>query len=54
MREQVERLRSGAAECAIVCGLATDKEKRELFAKLSAHLTLLADEVERVISAAKQ
>jgi hypothetical protein len=34
--------------CAIISGLGRDKEKRKLFEKLSAHLTVLANEVERV------
>jgi hypothetical protein len=53
MEKHLEKLRSDAAECALISGLAADKEKRELFAKLSAHLTVLADEVERVLIAAK-
>ena len=45
----LERLRNDAAECATLSRLALDEKKRELFADLSAHLTMLADEVERVI-----
>ena len=51
MREHLEKLRSDAAECAIISGLAPDKQKRELFARLAGHLNLLADEVERVMHA---
>jgi hypothetical protein len=53
MQAHLEKLRADAAECAVISGLATDKQKRELFAKLGAHLAVLADEVERVIDATK-
>jgi len=49
IKERLERLREDAAECAITSGLATDTEKRELFTRLAAHLTTLADEVERTV-----
>ena len=42
----LEKLRADAAECKLISGLATDKAKQELFDRLSAHLTLLADQVE--------
>jgi hypothetical protein len=35
MRAQLEKLQTDAAECAMISGLATDKAKRELFARLS-------------------
>ena len=44
---QLEKLRRDAAECAMIRDLATDKAKRELFDRLSSHLTVLADQVER-------
>jgi hypothetical protein len=47
----LERLRTDAEECALISKLATDKEKRELFAKLSNHLMTLASEVQRTIAA---
>ena len=53
IEKRLERLREDAAECAITSGLATDKQKRDLFARLAAHLTKLADEVERAIQATK-
>jgi hypothetical protein len=53
MRAQLEKLRTGAAECALIRDLATDPKKRELFTKLADHLTVLADEVERAIAAAE-
>ena len=43
---QVEKLRKDAAECALIRDLATDKAKREMFDRLSSHLTVLADQVE--------
>ena len=45
----LEKLRADAAECALVRDLATDKIKKELFARLAAHLEVLAGEVERAI-----
>lgn len=50
MKAQLEKLRTDAAECALIRDLATDSKKRELFAKLAAHLEVLASEVERVLS----
>ncbi len=49
MQAQAEKLRKDAAECALIRDLATDPKKRELFAKLSDHLAVLASEVERAI-----
>jgi len=46
---QLEKLRTDAAECALVRDLAIDPKKRELFTRLAAHLSALADEVERAI-----
>ena len=43
---QLEKLRTDAAECKLISDLATDKAKRDLFDKLAAHLTVLADQVE--------
>jgi hypothetical protein len=50
---QLEKLRSDAAECALVRDLATDKAKREMFDRLALHLDQLADEVERAMNARK-
>ncbi|MBR0916320.1 hypothetical protein ABIB99_008812 [Bradyrhizobium sp. LA6.1] len=52
MQAQLEKLRTDAAECALIRDLATEPKKRELFTKLAEHLTILADEVERAIAAA--
>ncbi|MGJ4953830.1 hypothetical protein [Bradyrhizobium sp. HKCCYLS20291] len=45
---QPEKLRADAAECALIRDLATDRDKRELFARLAEHLSMLATEVEHV------
>ena len=47
----LEKLRCDAAECAIIRDLATDVLKRELFARLAEHLSLLASMVDREIAA---
>jgi hypothetical protein len=54
MQAQLEKLRTDAAECALIRDLATEPKKRELFTKLAAHLSVLADEVERAIAAAAE
>jgi hypothetical protein len=51
MRAQLEKLRSDAAECALIRDLATDPEKRELFTRLAEHLSALAKQVELAIAA---
>jgi hypothetical protein len=48
-RASIEKLRSDAAEAKLISDLATDKTKREMFARLHLHFTQLADEVERVM-----
>jgi hypothetical protein len=50
MQAQLEKLRTDAAECALIRDLATDPKKRELFARLADHLSVLAAEVERAIT----
>ena len=50
MQAHLEKLRSDAAECGLISNLATNQEKRELFARLAEHLTVLASEVERAIA----
>ena len=42
----LEKLRVDAAECRLICDLATVPAKRELFDRLALHLTSLADQVE--------
>lgn len=50
LQASLEKLRTDAAEAALIRDLATDIEKRELFTKIANHLTALADEVERAIA----
>jgi hypothetical protein len=51
-RHHLETLRKQAAESALISALTTVPQKRELFAKLAAHLNTLADEVEHGMAAA--
>jgi len=51
MIAHLEKLRRDAAECQLISDLATDVEKRQLFARLAAHHRVLASEVEKVIAA---
>ncbi|WP_461623837.1 hypothetical protein [Bradyrhizobium sp. 25ACV] len=51
MHEQLAMLRNGAADCKSISDLATDLRKRELFARLADHLSVLASDVERAIAA---
>ena len=50
MAAQVEKLRVEAADCALISRLATDPNKRELFARLAKHLETLASEVQHAFS----
>ena len=50
----IEKLRTDAAEFALIRDLATDKAKREMFDRLARHLSQLADEVERAVPASKR
>jgi hypothetical protein len=38
----LEKLRSEVAECLLVSNVATDPEKRELFARVAEHISGLA------------
>jgi ribosomal protein S7 len=49
-RAKVEKLRRDAADCALIRDLATEKDKREMFDRLSNHLTVLADQVEMAMN----
>jgi hypothetical protein len=51
VQARLEKLRSEAAECRLISDLATDKKKRELFARLADHLSLLAAEIANAIVA---
>jgi hypothetical protein len=50
-KAHLEKLRTDAAECALIRDLATDPEKRALFTRLAEHLAALAGEVEAAIAA---
>jgi hypothetical protein len=50
MQVHLEKLRMQAAEYEMIRDLATDKTKRELFAKLARHFEALAAEVERAMN----
>jgi hypothetical protein len=52
MLVQLESLQTEASECALIADLSTDKAKRELFAKLAQHYSVLAAEVRKAIDAA--
>ena len=45
----IEKLRRDAAEAKLISDLATDMNKREMFARLRQHLSKLADEVEQAM-----
>ena len=53
MQAHLEKLRVEAEECELISKLATNKTKKELFAKLAAHHRTLADEVERTMKEAR-
>jgi hypothetical protein len=52
-RASLEKLRSDAAEAALIRDLATDTTKRDMFDRIHRHLNLLADEVEHALAAAE-
>jgi hypothetical protein len=45
----LEKLRKDAAEAALIRDLAADKTKREMFDRLAAHFSSLADQVEQAM-----
>jgi hypothetical protein len=49
-RASLEKLRTGAAEAALIRDLATDQTKRDMFDRLHRHLNRLADEVEQAMA----
>ena len=51
MQEHLEKLQLQVAECEIIRDLATDPEKRELFARLAEHHRTLAAEIEKAMAA---
>lgn len=54
MMARLEKLRTDAAECALIRDLATDVRKRELFTRLAERLTAMAAEVEQAVAAARK
>ena len=50
MKAHLEKLRTDAAECALIRDLASDPEKRALFTRLAEHLGTLASEVDAAIA----
>jgi hypothetical protein len=50
MLAHLERLRVQTAECEMIRDLATDRAKREMFAKLAEHFRLLAGELEKEVA----
>ena len=50
----IEKLRSDAAEAALIRDLATDKTKREMYDRLHQHLNRLAEEVEQAMKTSKR
>jgi hypothetical protein len=50
LTEKLEKLRADAEDCFLISKLATDKEKRELFARLAAQLRRMAEDVEVAIA----
>ena len=49
----LKKLRSDAAEAALIRDLATDPTKQQVFNRLHEHLNRLADEVEAAIKSGK-
>ena len=47
----LEKLRKDAAEAALIRDLAPDKAKREMYSRLHAHFSRLADEIEAAMKA---
>ena len=52
-RASVEKLRTDAADAALIRDLSTDLVKREIYDRLHRHLSGPADEVERAMNAPK-
>ncbi len=51
LNEKLEKLRADAEDCSLISKLATDKAKRELFARLAAQLQKMAEDIEVAIAA---
>ena len=48
-QKHLEKLQTDAAECRLICDLATDPAKREFFDRLAQHLSTLAKLVEEAM-----
>jgi hypothetical protein len=48
LQSHVEKLLRDAAECKLIGDLATDIEKRGLFARMAEHYKMLAAEIQRM------
>ncbi len=48
-RASIEKLRNDAAEAALIRDLATDKVKRDIYARLHEHFSRLAHELEQAM-----
>ena len=46
----LERFETGAAECDMIAGLATDRAKRELYSRLALHYRELAVDMRKAIA----
>ena len=51
MQEHLEKLQVQIAECEMIRDLATDRRKRELFARLAEHFKVLSSEIEKAMAA---
>jgi hypothetical protein len=51
MEKHFLKLRADAEECSNISKLATDPQKRDLFARLAQHFNVLASEIADAISA---
>jgi hypothetical protein len=51
LRKKLEKLRTDAEDCTLISRLATDKAKRDLFARLASQIGQLIVEVEAAIDA---
>jgi hypothetical protein len=50
MKIYLEKIQVQIAECQMICDLATDPNKRELFGRLAAHFNVLAREIEKTMA----
>ena len=53
VEKQLQTLRAAAGECKLIRDQATSSQKKELFARLADHLSVLASEVEQALAASQ-